>query len=224
MGVQRFKTLTPHSRTVSLNKRKEDPMRRFTTILINILFIHFCYGNINSNSSDYYKDLKILCDSIKINSSQRCKYEHDFFNLFPKSYKELNERYGYNNLISESEEWLFSTKHITQFFELECISIDSLIPRMINCSINGHWEEEGISMFHHYLNIYFDKKMDSFISLLENYKDEQIKSFLIFLIEGPYYHGGRTKELNVLKDKSTRIHNLLLKADQELINKMINDQ
>jgi hypothetical protein len=69
-------------------------------------------------NTDYYKTLYDLCELIKQDNSQRYNYEQEFFRLFPKDFKELETKYGYNNIKSQTKEWDYALIHINQLFDL----------------------------------------------------------------------------------------------------------
>lgn len=195
-------------------------MKRLLSILFLSLLVNYCLAFSNEKTQDFYKQLKDICDSIKLSQSNRCVYEKLYFEYFPDTFDQLQEKYGFENLVSLSTNWLYSQEHIDQIFDLKCVPEIKLIEKLIRCSIDGKWEEETIGKFRNKLNTYINSNFDQFIKVLDsNFSDKEILGFLTFIVEGPFYNGNRTEQLKPILEKNKRIHNLLVKTDKILKEK-----
>jgi hypothetical protein len=112
-------------------------------------------------------------------------YKEKFFEIFPDNFQLFDSIYGYKDIGIDSTYYspLYSESldHIIFFFDIYNIINKSIfIKKVINISLNGHWEVDAINIFQDNLQSLFMDDTKHFLKVLATYKDTEIKSFWNF--------------------------------------------
>jgi hypothetical protein len=148
------------------------------------------------NAQNHKVDSLIKYYNLSTNYPDSSTYKESFYNAFPNDFNTFIDVYGYKEFINDKGEWddslslLYdvSTEHINLFFSLyDLIDKSKFYKKLINISLNGYWEADGVNVFQGYLNKFFMTNIEGFLTELETYDDYDIKSFWHFFFAALYY-------------------------------------
>ena len=152
---------------------------KYAVIILIVFFNHLLFSN------DYHKkaqDLSKAYDNyIKFPDIRMS--EKIFFDLFPNTFCELDSIYGFNK--KPGPLYFNSADHIVGlFFELKSINEEEYLQKLINISINGHWDADAINYFQTGMRNHVMSNLQLTFILLAQYSDDQIESFFYFFFDG----------------------------------------
>jgi|GEM_PF-895032 len=119
-------------------------------------------------------------------SDSLMEYKTAFLKLFPHSFSLFNSIYGYDDETGPRLLYYEAEYHTDLFFKLESINQYAFIKKVIDISINGHWEADAISYFQMGLQESLLEKPDTYYSILSSYTEAEIASFWHFFFDGPH--------------------------------------
>jgi hypothetical protein len=154
-------------------------------------------------------------------SSKTQIYRKQFFDLFPNSFKELNDLYGYNNGV-EAPLYNQVEKHIFELFNnLNNINDTLYYKKIVSIAIGGHWDADAVNAFQEGLRKRVLSKPDLIVYLLKEIPVKKIKSFWYFYFDGVHPSKQIAEPLLKIKRNNLNIYNLMVEAHEEVIKKTI---
>ena len=157
----------------------------------------------------YYKQI--------INGSKDIEYlETLYFCTFPKSFKEMELLFGFNDTLGGAPLYHDGQKYIDLFLELKNINPNQYYTKLIEINIGGNWQADNIREafgFHQRLLDDLEKACKT----LEKYTDEEIRSVFRFIFDGPHPINDYNQEIYQtlkpnLEKQSKRLGKLLYEA------------
>ncbi len=155
---------------------------------------------------------------LSINSSSKTQiYRKQFFDLFPNSFKELNDLYGYNNCI-EAPLYSQVKNHIFELFNnLNNINDTLYYKKIVSIAIGGHWDADAVDAFQEGLRKRVLRKQDLVVYLLNELPDKKIKSFWYFYFDGVHPSKQIAEPLLKIKENNLKIYNLMIEAHKNVL-------
>jgi hypothetical protein len=190
--------------------------RIFIAMLFFVSFFN-CKANtddttcVSVHDSIYYeqyaKKLTRVYQKLKL-FPHNAKNQQMYFDVFPNTFTSLNCLFGYPlDFKSPLED--SSYDYIKMFFNLEVIEKTKYFNKMIDISIDGKWDSDGVSYFMMGLYEKMESDVDIFVELLSKRTDRDIKSFWYFYLDTPAPNPEMPNELWVIEKKNSRVYQLM---------------
>lgn len=125
--------------------------------------------------------LKLKENYLKSFSKDSIIFQNEFFQEFPNCFFEVQELYG--NL--SSPVYNESYNHLEKlFFKLNTINDTIYFQKLVNTSIGGHWDADGINIYQNGVRrkAYHNPALLAYV--LKNKPNADIRSFFYFLFDG----------------------------------------
>jgi hypothetical protein len=146
-------------------------------------------------------------------------YRKQFFDLFPNSFKELNDLYGYKNSV-EAPLYNQVEKHIFELFNnLDGINDTIYYKKIVSIAIGGHWDADAVNAFQEGLRKRVLSKPDLIVYLLKEIPDKRIKSFWYFYFDGVHPSKQIDEPLLKIKTNNLKIYNLMIEAHKDVLKR-----
>lgn len=113
-------------------------------------------------------------------------YKTAFLKLFPHSFSLFNSIYGYDDENGARLLYYEAENHTDLFFNLESINQDAFIKKVIDISLNGHWEADAINYFRMKMKESLLENPELYYVILNSYSESEILSFWHFFYDGPH--------------------------------------
>ncbi len=180
-----------------------------------------CVDNEYFGTQDSQQVLRIRVEEIKnaygklSNSPYTNKYQKEYFDVFPNSFRLLNNLFGYSNGYPFGAESFDSPlqkealPYIRAFFKLDGIDTIEYFNRIIDISLNGRWYVDAITYFQSGSQEKILNELDVFIEILSKRKDAEIKSFWYFYFDGPIPDKTIPPKLLRVKDINSKMYVLM---------------
>jgi hypothetical protein len=155
---------------------------------------------------------------LSTNSSSKTQiYRKQFFDLFPNSFKELNDLYGYNNGI-EAPLYNQVEKHIFELFNnLNNINDTLYYRKIVSIAIGGHWDADAVNAFQEGLRKRVLGKPNLIVYMLKEIPDKEIESFWYFYFDGVHPSNQIAEPLLRIKTSNLKIYNLMIEAHKDVL-------
>ncbi|MCV9926934.1 SH3 domain-containing protein [Flavobacterium sp. LS1R49] len=137
------------------------------------------------------------------------KNEKKFIESFPGNFEDFKSTFGWNDKLDKPNPFYEDANEYTDYF-FKLVSqpkYDIYKEKIINISINGKWEADGVNYFH--------KKMQAitetdkgFVSLLNGLNESKVNSFWNFYFDKEDLK--YSQQLNLILDKSMRDKSMLV--------------
>lgn len=132
-----------------------------------------------------------------------------FFTLFPNTFNELQETFGYTN--DEPAPLYDGYEFIELFFALDSISESEHMHKCISIAKNGSWEADAVNYFQHNLRVYTLQRTELLYRRLKPLRAQEIESFFTFYFDGVHgYQGGIPSEFDFLIETDNDFYNIIL--------------
>lgn len=161
-------------------------------IVIGGLVIISCHSNKDGNLNSW-KGVKQLPETIdtlegKANQlSERYKKSDypGFLNLFPNSFNEFIDLYGYDDITGKKLLYSVYVEHLNFFFSPVGVNKTELYLKVFNIALNGEWDADAPNLFRNKLVDLILDDADGFIKLFSTKPDNEVSSFWFFVFDGP---------------------------------------
>ncbi|MDP9046624.1 MAG: hypothetical protein M3N14_00710 [Bacteroidota bacterium] len=147
-------------------------------------------------------------------------YQKQFFDEFPKTFRELNELYGYDWDKHKGASILYyeAGKHIRELFnDLDNINDTLYYKKIIGIAIDGHWDADAVNFFQYGLRNRTEAKPELITFILKTMPENQIRSFWYFYFDGAHPKKIINEPLQKIKSFNLKIYNLMLQVHHEVI-------
>lgn len=132
----------------------------------------------------------------KLKRSFEYKDYKTFFLLFPDSYKELVDFYGFDDRAGKKPLYDYYEAHINYFFKYEDkISSDIFVEKVYEIAKDGAWDADGIGLFQSNLSKLIMNKSHIFSEILSTKPDNDVIGFWHFIFDGSNKYDLQTREL-----------------------------
>lgn len=182
------------------------------------------YKNVHDKAAtlkEYYEK------AIYSTGEERVKYEQLFFDLFPSSFQEMQQFFGYDEAKGTAPLYNYNIELeregmgsiISFFYNLSYINKEQHYNKYVDICVGGKWEADNISEgFNIGAKLYYDT--EAMISVLSKRTDKEIISVFRFVFDGPHPNKrkGSYEELyNKVKPINPHISELIKQAYNELL-------
>ncbi|MBU2558914.1 MAG: hypothetical protein KJ578_14145 [Bacteroidetes bacterium] len=195
-------------------------------ILISLLLLAEKIDNFNKseNLQSCSKIVEVANEiGVEQNPEKLNQLEEDFFSLFPKTFEELVSCYGYTDIPLSDTVGLKSTvhfsplyyqaeAHIDIYYSLKNISTKRLIHRIVDISMNGHWQADAVNIFKHGYRTILKNNLEEFLIYLASFEYSEIESFWYFYFDGPCPEDDIPDYLKPIKSSYPDIYEAMLSA------------
>jgi len=158
--------------------------------------------------------------SFYINADSSYYYKQRFFEAFPSSFSEFVSLYGYH---IDKGKYLLSVLYYDAKSHIDLLSeLDTIIPqnfyftKLIDISISGYWQADGVGYFKKLLIEKIDTKLCCFLWTLKKFTDDEIRSFWVFYFDNPNPLEEIPDNLQIIEYYDKNIFNLMSKALAEV--------
>jgi hypothetical protein len=120
---------------------------------------------------------------LAVTSTNKKKYEAQFFNEFPNTFKELNELYGYEN-DKPAPLYHDAVKHIKELFNnIKSVNDTVYYQKIASIAKNARWDADAISYFQDGLQKRVASNSTLTLFILRNKPDKEVTSFWAFYFD-----------------------------------------
>lgn len=157
------------------------------------------------------------------NAYEKRDYE-SFFKLFPNTYYELLNFYGYSDSLGEQPLYSLYEEHIKYLFQYEnIVSPEIFAEKAYSIAENGLWEADAVGVFQVNLSQLIISKPNLFIKILTAKSEKKVKSFWYFVFDGSSKNDLQNKDkFNCIYQKVNSLdkrQSLILKSEFEKMYK-----
>jgi hypothetical protein len=200
------------------------------TRLLFIVSMFFLFLSCNANerkNKNLTKTEKYGIDNTRIEQLKKAYEKRDyksFFKLFPKTYYEFLNFYGYSDSLGEQPLYTLYEKHINYLFQYEnSISPEIFAEKVYSIAENGLWDADAVGLFQVNLSQFIIDKPNIFIKILTTKSEKEVKSFWHFVFDGSSKNDLQNKnKFNVTYKKINSLderQSLVLKSEFEKMYK-----
>jgi len=134
-----------------------------------------------------------------------------FFKIFPNTFTELKEMYGYDTEKGPKPLYYVHYQHIHYLFEnRKKTNIKVFTEKVYNIAKNGVWESDAVGFFQDYLSKMIIEEPNVFVDVLTTKSNKEVKGFWYFVFDTPL-----SKNDLQLKQKFTLIYQKINAVDQK---------
>lgn len=156
--------------------------------ICSIFFLFLsCNGNERRNKYSTTTE-KDSIDNTRIEQLKKAYEKRDyksFFKLFPNTYYELLNFYGYSDSLGEQPFYSLYEKHINYLFQHKnSISPEIFAEKVYSIAENGLWDADAVGLFQVNLSQFIIYKPNIFIKILTAKSEKEVKSFWHFVFDG----------------------------------------
>ncbi len=124
--------------------------------------------------------------AIKLTELYDNKNCREFFNIFPNTFHEFNQLYGFDDENGEHILYSKGNEHITYLFDCSEVSDLEKLNKAIEVGINGKWEADIVWMFRESSFKLVKDYLNDAKEILDTLPNEKAASFWLFLVDGPH--------------------------------------
>lgn len=198
-------------------------MSRSVLFILGIVFLFLGQSCLSQdktkqNAVEIAKELKAQYSKAK--SENNFESKEYFFEVFPSTFSLFKKIYGYTDKKEFKPHELYSVyhSHLKFFCGLKnIIAKKSYYKKLIGLGINGKWQADAVNSLQHCLKESVQENLPLTISVLENYSNEDIKSFWYFLFDGPHPSETIPIKIEKVRNINSEIANLAEEAFQEIL-------
>ena len=174
-----------------------------------------CHNQLTMLKGTKCDSLCFFANQIKAAKGSSGKiYQEHFFSIFPNTYTELVEVYGYNPASNSCNLYDSGMVHIIQiFFNLKYIPDSLFIERLINLSIGASWEADAVNYVQHGMIKQMETTPELFLQKLDKRNDNEIEVFWRFYFDGPV----KQDKIPAFLNKFRNTHNKQLKVIERIL-------
>ena len=173
-------------------------MLKILLIMAISCLIFSCNANEKKNNSSSEILQKESTSEARIEKLKRAFEQKDyttFLKLFPDTYSELVDFYGYDEKKGKQPLYDLYDAHINYFFEYEeKISSEIFAKKVYEVAKGGVWEADGIGLFQSNLSDLIIRKPNIFLEILITKPDEEVIGFWHFVFDGSGKYDLQNKE------------------------------
>ena len=200
-------------------------IRLLFIVSISFLFLS-CNANERRNQSLTTTENNSI-DNTRIEQLKNAYEKRDyksFFKLFPNTYNELLDFYGYSDSLGERPLYSLYEEHIKYLFQYEnIISSEIFTEKIYSIAVNGLWEADAVGLFQVNLSQLIINKPNLFIKILTAKSENEVKSFWHFVFDGSSKNDVQNKDkFNNIYQKINSLderQSLVLKSEFEKMYK-----
>lgn len=197
------------------------------SFLLLVIVLVFCFSQSGAQQLEIREitlreqadSLKTLYDLIrKGTDSDRRYYDHQFFEIFPKSFGRFDSLYGYHPDNKNLGVLLYeSDNHIDLLYQTSTVPKEVRLQKIINIAFCGKWDADAIGYFQHRLRESVLSNLTCSLNILRKYSDQNIKGFWHFYFDGPHPVEKIPHDLEKVKSLNDRIYQLMKEAHQQVL-------
>lgn len=171
-------------------------IRTFLIMIISCLVLSCnAKGDKNSNGDTTQKN---NYNDIRIENLKRAFEQKDyteFFKLFPNTYTELINFYGFDDNTGKKPLYDLYVAHINYLFEQrEKISLEAFAGKVYEIAHGGIWDADAVGLFQSNLSKLIIDKPNTFLKILSTKPDKDVTSFWHFIFDGSGKYDLQNKE------------------------------
>lgn len=187
-------------------------MTRLNLVIISLFFFTSCVKkNHELNSANVKEDnLQIDEKSSKVEELKEACDNNDyqtFIKLFPDSYNELVNYYGFDEEKGAKPLYDVYEQHINYLFKNNT-GDTYFFAKVYNISKNGKWDADAVGLFQTNLTNYIIKSPKKIIEYIADKNDSELKGFWFFIFDGSSKNDIQNKQ------KFDTIYKIIYSLDQ----------
>lgn len=167
-------------------------MMKICLILISLSLILSCNITERKSGSNntLQKDIIVIANDslkIKINQLKEAYSKNNyftFFELFPNTFNDFLELYGYDDIMGEKPLYNVCEEHINFFFNSYEFNRKEFIPKLFNVIKDAYWEADAPSYLQKNVSELIKLHTTDFVDYLNIYPDRDVKRFWHFVFGG----------------------------------------
>lgn len=162
--------------------------------LILVIFYFSFFASCNANKNERKDIINTSTDkaqSVSVDTRiQQLKDAFDqqdyptFLKLFPNSFDELDNYYGFDDNTGAKPLYEFHEKHINYLFEYEGSSEKIFFDKVYGIAKSGKWDADAVGLFQSNLSNLIIKSPKNILEVLSKMPDKEVKSFWFFVFDG----------------------------------------
>lgn len=162
-----------------------------SSCVVIMLYLSASVCNTNSSkhaSSNQYKSDQdsLIMLANKLETAFDNKKPLEFFELFPKTFSQFNQLYGFDDKKGECILYKKYQEHIGFICDNNNIPLKDKLSKMIAIGVNGKWDADAVSMLQQCtLNLIKDNVKIS-LQILNGLSKSDILNFWTYLFDGPH--------------------------------------
>lgn len=193
----------------------------FTIGAVLLLSVQSCLSQERQDSIAIAEKAEILKGLYsKAVSESGTEYQKQFFEAFPSSFSLFNKIYGFeDDTDGFNPNILYDVhlSHLNLFCSLKkSVNKKAFYKKIIILGINGHWQADAVGFLQHCTRETIKEDLPLTIEILENYSNEDIKSFWYFLFDGPHPSAAIPIDVEKIRGINSQIADLAEEAFREV--------
>lgn len=172
-------------------------MKKIFLILVVSCLVFSCNANEKKEESNNVAQKDNIADT-RIEKLKQAFEQNNysiFFKLFPDTYSELIDFYGFDDNTGKKPLYDFYETHINYFFKYEeKISSEIFVGKVYKIAKDGVWDADGIGLFQSNLSELIISKPNIFLEILTTKPDKEATSFWHFVFDGSGKYDLQNKE------------------------------
>jgi hypothetical protein len=171
-------------------------MMNIFLILVISYSVFSCKSIEKNNDSNNTTQKDSIIDT-KTEKLQRAFERNDyatFFELFPDTYSELIDFYGFDDTTGERPLYFKAKHHIPFLFNGPKEYLRPLVKKSIKISVDGKWKADAVSCFQDELIDLIIKFPNEFLEILTTRPDKEVVDFWHFVFDGSGKYDLQNKE------------------------------
>jgi len=196
-------------------------MKKLTLLLF--FFFNYSYAQVPGKAiitkADKLRDLyaKIMTEPDNDNAKQA------FFNVFPATFKEFVNLYGYEN-DSPCILYYKAEGHVLGLFNnIKSVNDTLYYNKIIDIAIGGRWDADAVSYLQQGIRQHVLKNIDLTVYLLGRRSSKQMHSFWYFYFDGPHPERQVPAGLKKIRTLNKNMYAIILQEHQHVLNFWEND-
>jgi hypothetical protein len=170
-------------------------LNKFKVLFFLLAMLNYSCHSQNKNDND----IRLLLTKCK--SKPTKKNLKLFFDVFPITYNELQNTFGYSDEKGEAPYYKDGEEYLLMFFKSsQGVDKKLFIDKLITISSTGKWDADNINSFQEKLRGYFFLNDETFLSILNKKNKNVVKGFWYFFSDEPVFNNkNHSKILSLLK-------------------------
>ncbi len=178
-------------------------MKKIIYIVVFFSLLSSCDWNSKTNNSirttgntQQVASYNLKAKADELNKAYAKNNHFSFFKLFPNTYNEFLDLYGYNYEIEKNNILSpYSEAHIRFFFQCYELNEEKFIPKLFNLVKNGKWEADAPSYLQEFLINFILKNPSEVVEYLNNQNENDVSGFWYFVFDGSSKNDKQVREL-----------------------------
>lgn len=144
------------------------------------------------------------------------KYQRLFLSSFPDNFSLFNSLYGYSEEKGAMPLNDVYENHIKFLCRLNSIGNEEFLNKLVKLGIDGRWDADAVNLLQDCILNHIKENLSLAVTLLQQYKDKEVKKFWFFLFDGPHPEKEIPIDMNRLHKLDSKIAALAEESFKEV--------